>query len=239
MSLKPLLIIAALGTAAPALAADGNTIAPGNTTLTLSAEGRSTRAPDIALFSAGVSNQARTAAEALAANAASMNQVVAALKKAGIEGRDIQTSNLSVGPVYATSPGSNRPKVVAYQVNNQVSARERKVAELGRVLDALVEAGANDINGPTFSLDAPDAALDEARASAMKAARARAQLYASAAGLKVLRIVSISESGGYAPQPRPMLMAKMAMADAAPSPVEAGEVAMQVSVNVVFELAPQ
>ena len=239
MSLKPLLIIAALGTAAPALAADGNTIAPGNTTLTLSAEGRSTRAPDIALFSAGVSNQARTAAEALAANAALMNQVVAALKKAGIEGRDIQTSNLSVGPVYATSPGSNRPKVVAYQVNNQVSARERKVAELGRVLDALVEAGANDINGPTFSLDSPDAALDEARTAAMKAARARAQLYAIAAGLKVLRIVSISESGGYAPQPRPMMMAKMAMADAAPSPVEAGEVAMQVSVNVTFELAPQ
>ena len=243
MSLKPLIIAAALGTAAatatPALAADGNTIAPGNTTLSLSAEGRSTRAPDIALFSAGVSNQARTAAEALAANAAAMNQVVAALKRAGIEGRDIQTSNLSVGPVYANQQGSNRPKVVAYQVNNQVSVRERKVAELGKVLDALVEAGANDVNGPNFGLDAPDAALDEARAAAMKAARARAQLYAAAAGLKVLRIVSINESGGYAPRPAPMLMARMAVADAAPSPVEAGEVATNATVNVVFELAPQ
>jgi uncharacterized protein YggE len=242
MLLKPLIIAAALGTAAaaaPALAADGSTIAPGNTTLSLSAEGRSTRAPDIALFSAGVSNQARTAAEALAANAASMNQVVAALKQAGIEGRDIQTSNLSVGPVYATSPGSNRPKVVAYQVSNQVSVRERKVAQLGKVLDALVGAGANDINGPTFALDAPDAALDEARSAAMKAARARAQLYAGAAGLKVLRVVSISESGGYAPRPAPMLMARMAMADAAPSPVEAGEVATSININVVFELAPQ
>ncbi|MBS0255670.1 MAG: SIMPL domain-containing protein [Proteobacteria bacterium] len=239
MSLKPLLIIAALGAATPAVAADGNTIAPGNTTLSLTAEGRSTRTPDIALFSAGVSNQGRTAAEALAANAAAMNQVVAALKRAGIEGRDIQTSNLSVGPVYANQNGTGRPKVVAYQVSNQVSVRERKVAELGKVLDALVEAGANDINGPTFSLDAPDAALDEARAAAMKAARARAQLYAGAAGLKVVRIVSISESGGFIPRPQPMMMAKMAMADAAPSPVEAGEVASQVSVNVVFELGPQ
>lgn len=239
MSLKPLLIIAALGAATPAVAADGNTIAPGNTTLSLTAEGRSTRAPDIALFSAGVSNQGRTAAEALAANAAAMNQVVAALKRAGIEGRDIQTSNLSVGPVYANQNGTGRPKVVAYQVSNQVSVRERKVAELGKVLDALVEAGANDINGPTFSLDAPDAALDEARAAAMKAARARAQLYAGAAGLKVVRIVSISESGGFIPRPQPMMMAKMAMADAAPSPVEAGEVASQVNVSVVFELGPQ
>ena len=239
MSLKALMIAAALGSAAPALAADGNTIAPGNTTLSLSAEGHSTRAPDIAMFSAGVSNQGRTAAEALAANAAAMNQVVAALKRAGIEGRDIQTSNLSVGPVYANQQGNNRPKVVGYQVNNQLSVRERKVAELGKVLDALVEAGANDVNGPTFGLDAPDAALDEARTAAMKAARARAQLYAGAAGLKVVRIVSISESGGYAPRPQPMMMAKMAMADAAPSPVEAGEVAMQVSVNVVFELGPQ
>ena len=130
--------------------------------------------------------------------------------------------------------------MVAYQVSNQVSVRERKVAELGKVLDALVAAGANDVNGPTFGLDQPDAALDEARAMAMKAARARAQLYAGAAGLKVLRVVSISESGGYAPRPAPMLMARMAMADAPPPPpVEAGEVATQATVSVVFELAPQ
>ena len=113
MSIRNVLIAAAVGAASPALAADGNTIAPGNTTLSLSAEGRSTRVPDIALFSAGVSNQGHTAAEALTANAAAMNQVVAALKRAGIEGRDIQTSNLSVGPVYANQQGSNRPKVVA------------------------------------------------------------------------------------------------------------------------------
>ncbi len=241
MHRTPLILAMAFGLATPALAADGNTVAPGNTLLSLNADGHSTRVPDIAMFNAGVSNSGKTAAEALAANALAMNQVVAALKRAGIEGRDIQTSNLALNPVYANNTNGGRPKVVGYQVSNAVSVRERKVTEMGKVIDALVEAGANDINGPSFGLDSPDAALDEARGQAMKAARARAALYAQAAGLKVVRIMTISESGGYAPRPQPMLMARMAMADAAPAPapVEAGEVGMQISISVVFELGPQ
>ena len=221
------------------------TIAPGNTLLTVSADGRSLRTPDLAVFTAGVTSQAKTAGAALSANAADMNRVVAALKKAGIADRDIQTSNLSLNPVYA--PPVQRPdgqyeqgeqRIIGYNVNNTVTVRQRKLSEFGRVIDTLVEAGANQVNGPSFQMDEPDAATDEARLAAMKKARARAELYARAAGLRVGRILSINESGGYNPGP-PVLYARMAADKAeASSPVAAGEIQLNANVTVMFELTP-
>lgn len=215
------------------------------TVLSLTAEGRSTRAPDIASFSTGVASTGKTAGAAMAANAADMNRVIAALKQAGIADRDIQTSNLSLSPIYServqvTANGKTQdiaPRIIGYTANNSVAVRQRKLSEVGRVIDALVAAGANEISGPDFGVDQPEAALDEARTAAMKAARARAELYAAAAGMHVGKIVSISESGGYTPQPR-MMMAKFAMADAAPTPVAAGEVSLSISVSVQFKLVP-
>ena len=241
-----LLCAAALpSTAALAQTAPPVTIAPGNTLLTVSADGRSVRTPDLAVFTAGVTSQAKTAGAALSANAADMNRVVSALKQAGIADRDIQTSNLSLNPVYA--PPVQRPdgqyeqgeqKIVGYTVNNTVTVRQRKLSEFGRVIDTLVEAGANQVNGPSFQMDEPDAATDEARLAAMKKARARAELYARAAGLRVVRILSISESGGYTPGP-PVVFARMAAdSAAAPSPVAAGEIQLNATVTVLFELAP-
>jgi hypothetical protein len=173
-----------------------------------------------------------------------MNKVIAALKQAGIADKDIQTSNLSLNPVYAQPViGPNgqmdqqEPRIIGYQVNNQVTVRQRKLAEFGKVLDTLVAAGANQINGPSFELDNAEAALDQARAEAMAKARQRAELYASAAGLKVKRVISITEGGGYSP-PMPVIYAKAAMADSAATPVAAGEVGLTATVSVQFELAP-
>ena len=221
------------------------TIASGNTLLTVSADGRSVRTPDLAVFTAGVTSQAKTAGAALSANAADMNRVVAALKKAGIADRDIQTSNLSLNPIYA--PPIQRPdgqyeqqeqRIIGYNATNTVTVRQRKLSEFGRVIDTLVEAGANQVNGPSFQMDEPDAATDEARLAAMKKARARAELYAKAAGLRVVRILSISESGGSNPGP-PGVFARMAAdSEAAPSPVAAGEIQLNANVTVMFELAP-
>lgn len=239
----------ALGAALPATAmahdvSQGPAIAAGNTLLTVSADGRSTRLPDLALFSAGVTTQGKTAAEALTANSSDMNRVIAALKKAGIADKDIQTSNLSINPVYGQPTfGPNgqviqEARIIGYQANNQVQVKQRDLKNFGRVLDALVAAGANQVNGPNFMIENADSALDEARVAAMKKARARAELYARAAGLRVARIVSISEGGGYVP-PMPMVFAKAEMAaDAAPTPVAPGQVESQVSVSVLFELAP-
>ena len=241
-----LLCAAALpSTAALAQAAPPVTIAPGNTLLTVSAEGRAVRTPDLAVFTAGVTSSGKTAGDALRSNAADMNRVIAALKGAGIADRDIQTSNLSLNPVYAPqvrlADGTyEQPeqRIVGYQANNAVTVRQRKLGEFGRVIDTLVGAGANQVSGPSFQMDDPDAASDEARLAAMKKARARAELYARAAGLRVGRILSISESGGYNPGP-PVLFARMAGDSAhAPSPVAPGEVQLNANVTVLFELMP-
>ena len=250
MKTSLLAAIALAAMAAPALAeahdvSSGPVVAAGNTLLTLSAEGRSARKPDLALFTAGVASSGDTAGAALSANSADMNRVIAALKRAGIADRDIQTSNLSLNPVYAPQrqkPDGTiepaQPKIIGYQVSNTVNVRQRNLAEFGRVIDTLVSAGANQVNGPSFQMDEPDGALDEARVEAMKKARERAGLYARAAGLKVVRILSISESGGYAPQPVMYARAMMADGAAAQTPVAAGEISMNANVTVQFELAP-
>ena len=221
----------------------GPVVAAGNAVLTISADGRSTRTPDLAVFNAGVTTQAKTAAAALAENAERMNAVIAALKASGIAERDIQTSNLSVNPVYGqprTDSNGNvtgEPVIMGYQAANQVEVKQRKIGNYGKTIDTLVSAGANQVSGPSFQLDNPDAASDEARIDAMKKARARADLYAKAAGMSVKRILTISEGGGYAPQPMVMYArAEKMMADAAPSPVSAGELQIGANVTVTFEL---
>jgi uncharacterized protein YggE len=209
--------------------------APRPTILSLSAEGRVAAQPDLAELSAGVVSSAATAAAAMADNSRAMTAMVAALRKAGVAAADIQTSNLSLNPQYRYE--SNKPPVLTgYQASNTVNLKVRNLAGTGALIDAMVAAGANQINGPSFSLASPEAALDEARAAAVATARARAEIYAKAAGLKVKRIDSITEGHAMPPQPRPMM--RMAMADsvAAAPPVEAGEVGLTVSVNVNFEL---
>jgi len=240
------LIAAAAAFAQPALAQQAGpvpAIEAGHTLLTVSADGKTERAPDLVVFNAGVTTQGKTAAEALSANSAAMNRVIASLKRAGVADRDIQTSNLSINPVYSEprrlpdgSTEQRAPEIVGYQVNNSVSVRQRQLGDYGKVIDTLVTAGANQVNGPSFSLDKPDAALDAARTEAIGKARARADLYARAAGLKVVRIVSISEGGGYTP-PSPV-MYRMVAQDSAAAPVAAGEVSLNVNVTVQFELAP-
>ena len=204
------------------------------TQLQVSAHGESHRTPDVALISAGVVTENIDAKTAMRANAQRMTAVVAALKQAGVADRDIQTSNISLEPQYKYI-ANQRPTITGYQVSNTVNVRLRDIGKTGDVLDALVKQGANQINGPTFSVDKPDASMDEARVDAIKQAQARADLYANATGLKVRRIVSISESGEMTAPPRPMMMGLMKAA--APSaPIAAGESTLAMDLNVVFEL---
>lgn len=207
------------------------------TRLDVVAEGEVTRVPDIATIGAGVVTQAGTAAAAMAENATRMAATVAALRRAGVADRDIQTSAINLNPQYRY--GENVPPVITgYQASNQVSVRFRDVKRAGAILDTLVAQGANQINGPTLSVDKPEAALDEARTAAIATARARAELYAKAAGLSVKRILSISEGGGFSqPQPpMPIMAAAMKRSAMADSAVEAGEQKLTVSVSVTFEL---
>lgn len=206
------------------------------TILDVTAQGESKRTPDIATISAGVVTQAADAAAAMRENAARMDRVIAALKSAGVAYRDVRTANISLQPQYRYA-NNEAPVVTGYQASNTVTIKFREIARAGTILDALVATGANQINGPELGLDQPDAAMDEARVDAIGKARARAEIYARAAGLRVKRILSISESGFDSPRPIPILMRAQAMvSEAAQSKVLPGEQALNVSVSVRFEL---
>ena len=204
------------------------------TRLDIAATGEATRVPDVATISAGVVSHSASASAAMSDAADRMDRVRAALKRAGIEDRAIQTTSISLNPEYRY-PDNQAPQLTGYTAAQDVAVRFRDIRNSGKILDALVGQGANQINGPNLTIDQPDSALDEARANAVAIGRARAQLYARSLGMRVARLVSVSESGGYAP-PAPAPPQPMMMARAAATKIDSGEQKLQVSVAMVFEL---
>ena len=199
------------------------------------ATGEVTRVPDVARISAGVVTQAVKATDAISQNAQQMARVIAALKRAGVADRDIQTSTISLNPDYRYVE-NNPPVLTGYRASNEVTVRFRDIKETGAILDTLVAQGANQINGPMLAIDKPEAALDEARQAAITTARARAALYASAIGKRVGRILTISEAGAAMPYPGPT-MRTMAVSDAAmQSKIVPGEQTLSINLSVSFEL---
>jgi uncharacterized protein YggE len=206
------------------------------TRLDVVATGEVSRVPDIARISAGVITTAPTATAALEQNARQMSAVRAALKAAGIADRDIQTSAINLYPDYRQDDRGGNPQLIGYRASNELSIRFRDIAQTGRILDALVAQGANQINGPSLGIDKPEEALDEARIKAIAAARARAELYARATGKRVGRILSISEGGG-GPMPYARAMRMDAgLAAQASTGLEPGEQTVAVNLMVSFEL---
>ncbi len=208
----------------------------GGTRLDLSATGEVSRVPDLAIISAGVTTLSPSATGAIEENAARMDRVRAALRRAGIADKDIQTSSLSLNPEYRYADNQS-PVLTGYRASNMVNVRFREIKATGRILDALVAEGANQINGPNLTIDQPDKALDEARMKAIGIGRARAELYARSLGLRVARVLSVSENGGYS-QPPPMVMMSRAErgGDMASTKIDPGEQQLQVSVAMSFEL---
>jgi uncharacterized protein len=205
------------------------------TTITLNGKGTVDHAPDIAMITVGVSVEAETASTAMSQQTTKMNGVFSAVKTAGVADRDMQTSNLSLNPVY-DYPERQQPRIRGYNASNQITIKVRDLKNLGRTLDAVVKGGGNTIHGVSFSIDKPESYQNEARVAAIKDAAAKAELYAQAVGYKVKRIVTASEMDFF-PQPMPM-MARMQMNQQAAesTPVAAGEVSLTQTVSVTFEL---
>ena len=221
-------------TSAQQISAAVSTAAQG-TTLTVAATGEAHRSPDFATVSAGVVTQATAADVAMRDNATRMNAVLAALKAAGIADRDIQTNRVGLEPQYRYEP-NKAPAILGYQANNSVTVKIHDLSRLGRVLDALIAQGANQINGPSFGIEHPEAAYAEARRTAVNNALAQAQTYADALGVKLRKIVSISEAGNMAPPMiQPMYRAVAAAAPEA-TPIATGETSVSVGITMVVEL---
>ena len=149
----------------------------------------------------------------------------------------MQTSNLTLSPRYDYRQNES-PRLVGYTASNAVTIKVRDLANLGATLDTLVDVGANEINGISFALTDPDAAMQAARERAMTEAKARADFYASASGMRVKRIVTLTENGGWN-EPRPQMMmarAVMDMAESAPTPIEGGSVSYSVTLSLTYEL---
>lgn len=197
-------------------------------------------APDRAQIGAGVTTSAPTAVEALRANSAAMEKLIAAAKKAGIRDGDIQTSQLNLSPQYDYRPQEQGqpPRLIGYQASNQVNVITRDIKALGALIDAMIAAGGTNISGPNFYVANPDALLDGARAKVMAKANAKAADYARLAGYREARLVTLTEGGAWMPPPQPVPM--MAMAEAAnakfAAPVQAGEVGNTLTVQVQYRL---
>ncbi|MDC7675603.1 SIMPL domain-containing protein [Asticcacaulis machinosus] len=203
------------------------------TTLNLSAQGEVKATPDTASINFGVMTEAKTAEEAMKLNRDRMSAVFAALKKLGIADKNIQTSNLNLNAQYDYP--QNAPAILrGYQASNRVTVKVDDLNRLGTSIDAVVKAGINQIDGINFGLKDSKTAEDNARKAAVAALTQRADLYATAMGYKVKRIITLSESGGYAPQPVYKSFARAEMMDA--TPIAAGELNVTISVSAEFEL---
>lgn len=217
---------------APALLAQDAAQPPRQITVT--GEGVVAAEPDIAWINLGVTETAKTADEALTAMSLKMQAVLVRLQAAGIAPEDIQTGQLSLYPVYNSASYEGDAEVTGYTAATAVDVRVLDMAKLGGVLDAVVEDGANTFGGIRFDLSEPRPAMDEARQAAVADGRARAELFATAAGVTLGDLVTLYESGGYS-APAPMAAARME-ADAGSVPVAAGQVNMTASVTMVFEI---
>jgi uncharacterized protein YggE len=204
--------------------------------LALSAEGEVAVAPDIAVLQMGVSAQATTGAEAIRLNRERMNAALTTLKASGVAAKDIQTAGFSLNPQYVYD-ANKPPRLTGYLASNTVSAVVRDIARAGAVIDAVTASGANQINGISFDIADRRKAEDEARRLAVKALQDKAELYAAATGLHILRLTRLSEGGGYVPAPMPQRVYAMAkMADQAPTSVEPGEMRVRISIDATYDL---
>jgi uncharacterized protein YggE len=224
-------IVICAGVTVPAAYADTQRV------LSVSGHGEAAGVPDSGQLSVGVTTVARTAAEALAQNAQQMNSVFAALKRIGVPERKIHTSNFNVTPQYPpyNANQAGLQKITGYAVGNQVDVTLDDVKKVGPALDALVAAGANQINSVSFSIADPKPLLAAARADAVADAIERAQTYARAAGVKLGAILSISDSETRISPPVPMVRA-MARAGDEGTPVAEGEQTVSANVSISWEI---
>ncbi|WP_265500008.1 SIMPL domain-containing protein [Paracoccus beibuensis] len=219
--------------AAPLAAAAQSCGMAGPSRLTVSGEGQSRVAPDMATVQLGVTTQADSAAEAMRLNSDQQAAVIEALRGAGIDETQIQTSGLTLNPMM-NYPENQAPEVTGYQASNIVSVRVTDLARTGEVLDAIVAAGANEINGITFSREDGAEALDQARRDAVADARRKAEVLAEASGTTLGPIIALRDVATGGGGPRPMMRMDAAMAESVP--VQPGEVEMSAQVEIEYGL---
>jgi uncharacterized protein YggE len=193
-------------------------------------------APDVAQVGTGVTTRAPSAKEAVRLNAVAMQKVVDRLKALGIAAKDIQTSNFNLNAQFTYPSGGGQPVFAGYEASNQVTAKLRQIDKVGDALDALVAAGATNINGPSFTIDDDMAMQQSARTKAFQRGQTMAQDYARMSGYAGVRLLEVSENVRGSGPPPPMPMAFRVEAAQAKTPIEPGEVGITVSLTLKYEM---
>ena len=222
--------------ASPAAALDRPTDTGSDRWVEVTGEGSVGAAPDFARVTLGVTSTGKNAGEAMAANAKAANALVSLIKSEGVAPADLQTSEVSISPMFAQpSPGQQTaPTITGYSVSDNVAVTLRDIPRLGALLDKAVAAGANSVYGVGFGHNDPSALLDKARPLAVADARRKAEIYASAGGARIGRLMVLTEEPGS--QPPVAFSRAYATAASAPTPIEAGEDKLTVTVTARFEL---
>jgi uncharacterized protein YggE len=200
-------------------------------------EGSVAVSPNYAQIRSGVTTDAKTVKEASDANTKSMSAMVQSLRDFGIAQKDIQTSQFSIEPIYTSQSklsGSSADKLSGYRVSNQVRVTVRQISQIGEILDRLIKAGATDVGNIAFLVSEPEKALDQAREAALADARRKAELYARAAGIRLGRVVWITESSDFAALAGGTTLAPKRVSK---PPIEAGETTIAASITVGFDIA--
>jgi uncharacterized protein YggE len=232
MRTNTIALLLAVAVAAPLAAQEKK---PGERTLTVVGSGEASAKPDMAQVHVGVATEAPTAAAALKANTEAMDRLLKTLTARGIEDKDVQTSAFTVAPRHRETAPGQKQELLGYEVSNQVAVRVRKLADLGALLDDLVGKGANQVHGIRFTLAEPSTVLDRARERAVVDARRKAELYARAAGVKIVNVRRIEETPMHFPQPE-MLRFGAVQAQAAPVPVATGELDYHATVTITYTI---
>ncbi len=201
-------------------------------TISVTGTGTVTLVPDVADLHVGVVIQRPKVKDAQAAAAIAMQGVVKALRDAGVAERDIRTTTLSLQPVYDYNSNGSAPRIVGYELRNGVVATIRDLDRLADAVDGALAEGGTTLDGIAFRIDDPTGPEGQARTQAMKAARAKADALAGAAGVTITGVASISEQSSPAPWPVPY--AGAARDEAVSTPILPGTSDITVTVSVVY-----
>lgn len=209
-------------------------------TITVQGEGELTVRPDIAIVNLSVLEQGASVADVTLAGNEKMAEVVAFLKGLGIDEEDITTTNYWLNPDYRYPERGGEPQIVGYTLNQNVRVKVRDLTEVEDVIDGAVQAGVNQTGQLSFEIDDDSEARANAREEAFADAREKAEAMVQAAGVRLGRVVTFSESGGfYDPIPyyaRTGLGGDMAVAESAAPAIEPGSQDVTVSVSVTYEI---
>lgn len=206
-------------------------------TITVTGQGEALAAPDMAILSIGVRTEAQTAAAALRQNSTQMAATIEKLLELDVEERDIQTSGLSINPRYDYGNNRSDPRVVGFTASNTLTVKLRDLDDAGAVIDQAMQSGANSLGGIQFTFADPSPLQDQARENAVAKARAKAELLANAAGVRLGEVITINDGYVSTPTPQPMMVTSARMESADMSvPIQTGESSLTANVTIIYAI---